>query len=242
MQTERMRNRVNQALKLIYPDACPLCEELMAEPGRACKECIAKLCFVGEVSCARCGKPIEDEEQEYCNDCGSLTRSFIRGYPAMEYTDEIRSCLMRFKYGSKKGYAGFLASMIIKSQGTKLLALGADALVPVPVHRTRLKERGYNQAKLLADELSGYLGIPVRDDILLRQHKTLPQKELNNIEREKNLKKAFISRVNKVEYKRVILVDDIYTTGATIEGCTRVLHSIGIPEVFYTSVCIGKGY
>ena len=114
--------------------------------------------------------------------------------------------------------------------------------MPVPVHKSKLRDRGYNQAEVLSVELGRRLKLPVDTGLILRDAKTTPQKGLSNQEREENLKRAFISSGKIVKYKSALIVDDIYTTGATVEACTRVLQSMGIKEVYYTSVCIGKGY
>ena len=116
-----------------------------------------------------------------------------------------------------------------------------DILVPVPVHKTKLHKRGYNQAEVLARELATYLNVPVEPDLIKRNIKTSPQKELGTKAREENIKKAFNSTDKIVKYRCALLVDDIYTTGATIEACTKILHEQGIKDVYYTSVCIGKG-
>jgi ComF family protein len=202
---------------------------------------VRRLNFVGSPCCIRCGREIDDVEAEYCNDCGTRSRSYIKGFPAVEYDAEITPCMMAFKYGGKSGYADFLASLIIKRQGQAILDIAPDVLIPVPVHRERLKKRGYNQAELLAKSLSTYLGIPYDSKLLIREKNTRALKALNGEEREQNLKNAFNSASKSVEYSRVLLVDDIYTTGATIEGCTCVLKKLGLQEIFYTSVCIGKG-
>jgi ComF family protein len=239
---QKIKNGVSEGLKIIYPPSCPLCGEVLeSREGKACPECVRRLSFVGEPCCARCGKDIEDEEAEFCSDCGSTHRSYIKGFPALVYDAEINPCMMAFKYGGKRGYADFLASLIVKRQGQEILAAAPDVLIPVPIHKARLKKRGYNQAELLAKSLSSYLGIPCDSDLLIRQKNTRALKTVEGNAREQNLKNAFNSVSKSVEYSRVLLVDDIYTTGATIEGCTQVLNRLGLQEVFYTSVCIGKG-
>lgn len=220
-----------------------MCREINLDgKEKACAACLGKLNFIGDICCNRCGKDLESEEQEYCQDCYKQERTYIRGFPAIRYGKEIDRCIMDFKYGGKKNYGDFLASLIIKRHGDNIKRVNPEVLIPIPVHKSRYRTRGYNQAEILATFLSKKLDIPVKNDLLLRQSKTLPQKELDNIQREKNLKKAFISDKKSVEYNRVMIVDDIYTTGATIESCTKVLHEMGVSEVFYTSICIGRGY
>lgn len=159
----------------------------------------------------------------------------------MRYEGKVKDSLMDFKYRNRREYADFFAYEIVKRHGRDILEAAPEALVPVPVHWAKRRKRGYNQAKLLANGLSGYLNIPVDDTLIQRRINTIPQKKLDPVQRENNLKKAFLSAKNIVKYKSVMLVDDIYTTGATVETCTKVLRDIGIHEVYYTSVCIGKG-
>ena len=114
-------------------------------------------------------------------------------------------------------------------------------MIPVPIHKRKLEKRGYNQAELLATALGKKLDIPVERELLARVVNTEPQKSLDPEHREQNLKKAFQCIEKSVSYKKALLVDDIYTTGATIEACTKGLHAAGIPDVYYTSVAIGTG-
>ena len=228
---------------MIYPPACIICGDLL-EKGKAhiCRECELGISYLSEPCCLKCGKEIQDEEEELCNDCRENSRKYIKGFPAMEYKGPIVNSIARFKYDNKKGYGAYFAGEIIKRQGKYLSQIGIDAIIPVPIHKKKLKKRGYNQAKILADELGKLLGIIVDDELIQRTVNTMPQKELDNLDREKNLRNAFISTGKIVKYKCVLLVDDIYTTGSTVEACTKVLHSMGIKDVYYTSVCIGKGY
>lgn len=227
---------------LLYPPACPVCGEVLRSSENRHDGCAARLSFVREPCCLRCGREIAGTEAELCGDCNSRQRSYMRGFPAMNYLEPIIGSLAAFKYQGRRNYAGFYANLIVRRQGAAILAAAPDVLIPVPIHRARQKKRGYNQAEELARALSGLLHIPMETGLLVRQTNTLPQKKLNDDEREKNLKKAFISSDKIVKYKKAMLVDDIYTTGATIEACTRILLNKGIETVYYTAVCIGKGY
>lgn len=227
---------------MIFPPRCISCQELLGKQEHfICRECKAELPILAEPLCLKCGKEIEDEEEEYCFDCCRHERSFIKGFPLWRYEGGIKESLYSFKYKGKTGYGRYYASELTKKYGRIFEELGIDVLVPVPVHKSRLKKRGYNQAKLLSEEIGRILNIPSDDSILARQHNTTPQKELDSTEREKNLFNAFIPMVKSVKYKRALIVDDIYTTGATIEACTRALYETGISDIYYTSICIGKG-
>ena len=112
--------------------------------------------------------------------------------------------------------------------------------MPIPIHRKRLIKRGYNQALLLAREISKHCGVPVMEKLLLRRRNTAPLKLLSPLERQKNLKNAFIVRQNSVKLKTIILIDDIYTTGATMDEAARELHKAGIPDVYFVALAGGK--
>ena len=192
--------------------------------------------------CMRCGKTLEREEDEYCQDCSRIPKSYERGFPVFVYREPLKGALYEFKYKNQRQYGAFFADCICGQYGEMLQGLGFDGLVPVPVHRNKRRRRGYNQAEVLAGYLGRRLNLPVYPDYLQRIVDTNPQKELNDAERMKNLKNAFKIGQNKIKLDQILLVDDIYTSGATVEACTRVLLAAGAGMVCYTSVAIGKGY
>lgn len=232
--------KAKKVVDLILPPRCPLCESLLEGARLVCDECRMKISYVQQPSCFRCGKEISDEEVELCEDCTGRDFNYIRGFPAINYVEPMRGSLARFKYHNCRTYAQFYADEIVRARGKQILAVAPEVLIPVPVHKRRLKKRGYNQAGLLAGALGKRLNIPVDAELLVRGSNTLPQKTLGASSRQANLNKAFQPGRNNVKYKRVMLVDDIYTTGATIEACAGVLRRMGCEEIYYTSVCIGK--
>ena len=130
---------------------------------------------------------------------------------------------------------------MLRRLGRKILRLSPDIILPVPVHPSRRRIRGFNQAEELARRLSEGLGIPYSAGILTRTRKTSPQKSLTPSERFKNLEQAFSARPLPKEVKTVLLIDDIYTTGATMEACARVLKKNGIQTVYFAVIFIGAG-
>ena len=117
-----------------------------------------------------------------------------------------------------------------------------DIVVPVPLHWKRRWERGYNQAEIIAGEIGRLTGLPVYRQLLVRCIPTRPQKELNDRERKNNLKKAFKVTGNKVQLDHILLVDDIYTTGSTMDGAAEALRKAGVSHIYALSVTIGRGY
>lgn len=232
--------KFNQLLEFIYPNRCPLCDCILESGLRVCEACRMQILYVREPCCFRCGKEVEDEETEYCKDCANRELHYIKGFPAINYIDPMPHSLAKFKYKNCRQYAPFFAEEIIRSKGRQILAVAPDVLVPIPVHKKRKRRRGYNQAELLARELGRRLHLPVDTDILCRNVNTMPQKELGQKLRTINLSRAFQPGKKIVKYNRVLLVDDIYTTGATIDTCAATLLRCGCKEIYYTSVCIGK--
>lgn len=154
-----------------------------------------------------------------------------------------RSCsgaIYRYKYKDRVEYAGYfgleMASRVREAFGSTHF----DMLIPVPLSRDRLRERGYNQAQRLCLVMGAQLGIPVRDDILMRSADTAPMKNMTARERQKTLKNAFFVYGNDVKLKSIMLVDDIYTTGSTIDSCTRVLRAAGARHVSFCTLAIGE--
>ncbi len=209
--------------------------------GYICPQCKKDLPYVKPPFCLRCGKHIEAEDQEYCSDCKKRPKSFCQGFPVFAYEGKIKDSVLMFKYKNKREFAQYYAGEIITHYGNVLKTLGLDGVIPVPVHASRYRRRGYNQAELLASVLAKELSLPIYASELIRTENTHVQKELNDSERYANLKNAFKRRQDGVKLKKVLLVDDIYTSGATIEACTHVLKKTGVDQVYYTSICIGQG-
>lgn len=234
-------------IDFIYPRRCPICGEIaMPKPEKACTECIKLLQVIREPRCKKCSKPLDDEEQEYCLDCVKKKHHYEKGYALWVYDKTMKKSIADFKFHYRQEYADFYIEQLSKQFCGIIDEWRVDALVPIPLHKSKLRVRGFNQADLLARGLGKQLGIPVLSEYLTRCKKTLPQKELNDKERFKNLTEAFSftgeTYVNKNQIKNIVLVDDIYTTGSTIEACTKILHEQGIEKVYFISLCIGKGY
>lgn len=234
-------------MDMLYPPRCAVCGNICDETGSVCDKCRNVFSLVRNPRCLKCGKQLDGQTVKLCMDCSKKKHHYICGFPLWNYNRDIRKSIAYFKYQNRCEYAVFYARQMVRYLGKYLLGTGAQYFIPVPIHSSKKRVRGYNQAQILADELSKYLGIPVLSDVLLRNRKTAPQKELSDIERLKNLVQAFeINSDNDVIRKEnitnVMLVDDIYTTGSTVEACTKALMDAGVEKVFYTSICIGKGF
>ena len=187
----------------------------------------------------KCGKKVGDQE-EYCMDCRKKEHKFVRARALYEYRSAALP-IYRFKYGGRREYGDFFGEQAAEYLGGFIRSIEPDALLPVPLHRKRMSARGYNQALLLARALGERLNIPVYGDYIVRVKNTEPLKYENPQERQNNLKKAFIIRRNDVKLKKVIIVDDIYTTGSTMDEIAGVLRAAGVQEVYCVALACGAG-
>lgn len=235
-------------IDMLYPARCPVCREIVIPKGqRICCGCRDKLKVIAEPRCKKCGKPVEFEEQEYCSDCKHRDFHYVRGFSVWIYDSVMKESISDFKYRNRKENANFYIDELIRYHGEAIARLAPDVLVPVPIHQSKFRDRGYNQADILAKGIGKQLGIPVLSHLLIRSRKTLPQKQLDDKERLKNLKEAFCINTREAvkcekQLNRILLVDDIYTTGSTVEACTGILLEQGIKEVYFVTLCIGRGY
>ncbi len=232
-------------LDFLYPKRCPICENIVIPKGRLiCKICYDELPFVVEPRCKKCGKPLGNMEKEYCYDCEKKTFHYESGYGLWIYDGKMKNSMSAFKYRGKREYADFFGQQLLLNYKNWIQAIGIQVIVPVPVHNKKLRKRGYNQAELLAEIVGSGTGIPVEEQ-LERCINTKPQKVLDNRERIYNLQNAFrINRKKKFSTKGkiMLLIDDIYTTGSTIEICTNALLEAGADKVYFLCLFIGKGY
>lgn len=225
----------------IYPRRCPVCEEIVSLTGRMfCKDCILKLSFVKTPLCLKCGKEISDVQKEYCEDCNKHEKNFEYGMALLNYDELTERIMIDIKYHNKREYIQALAKLLVSRYGDEISKIDPDVLMPIPVHKKRLRQRGYNQSALFTKEVAKELNIDYVEDVLVRNKNTKAQKELSPEQRLANLSAAFACAKEAGKYGKVMLVDDIYTTGSTIEACTRLLKEAGVKEVYYVSVAIGK--
>ncbi len=224
---------------MVFPARCPVCDRAVAPGELICPGCKGEFEVVKEPRCLKCGKHIGDEREEYCKGCRMTVHKFEKGRGVFAY-QSVAGSMYRFKYAGRREYARYYGEQIVKKLGTAIERWKPDALVPVPVHAARRRERGYNQAEALAREVGKRMGIPVESRLIKRVKKTLPQKLLDDRERQNNLKKAFKIDRNDVKLKTVIIIDDIYTTGSTIDACAAILKRAGVEKVYFVTVAVGR--
>ena len=229
-----------RGVQLLFPLHCPVCDGIVQPSGeKICVNCLPKLKLLIPPWCMQCGTKLWSEG-EYCQDCRIGKHSYLRGRSLYEYNSAAES-LYRFKYGGRREYAHFYGEQTVEYLGEFIRQVKPDVLVPIPLHRKRKVKRGYNQAELLAREIGSRMGIPVRTDLLVRVKNTVPLKQLNPKERQNNLKKAFNMARNDVKLKTILLVDDIYTTGSTMDEAARTLMAAGVECVCFVALACGAG-
>lgn len=250
-----------EILELLFPRRCPFCHEIVPfEEERICPECrafVRRYYRIREPVCRRCGKALGQNEREYCIDCASHRRSFDGGFSVFQYgrrnlppvkgkkpgyeRHSMGESILRFKYHNCREYADYYIEELLLGYGRAIRRICPDVIIPVPVHPARKRARGYNQAEILAKKLGEALDIEVCTTLLIRIKKTRPQKELNDRQRLQNLREAFVlSGPVPRAYQTILLVDDIYTTGSTMEACSRRLKEGGASQVYVVSICSGQ--
>lgn len=229
-----MRRLARSVLDLLLPPRCLACGAIVAEPGALCPDCFSAVTFLGPPWCAMCGDPFElaMEEGAICAVCAAHPPPYDRARAVLKYDEGSRDLILRFKHADRTDCAPSFARWMARA-GRDLVA-AADLVVPVPLHRLRLMKRRYNQAALLARYIAGSGGGRGRfmPDLLVRARKTPPQEGLGRQARRRNVKAAFaVTDPERVKGARVLVIDDVLTTGATVGECARTLRRAGAAAV-----------
>jgi len=230
-----MNALLDEFLSTLFPHSCPLCRKVIPVKGEGfCTACLEGFPVIQEPVCYRCGYPLAGRtgsEGALCPGCISWNVPLPPSYKVRSialYAGNVRQAILRVKYGRQAPVARSL-SVFLRDHFTRFFPQsGFDRVVPVPLHPKRLRAREFNQSVLLARPLAARLGIPLDLDAVERVRHTLPQSASTEKVRRKNLRGAFqVRKVPRIEGQSILVLDDVYTTGATLEALTLCLLSAG---------------
>ncbi|HMI96075.1 MAG TPA: ComF family protein [Micropepsaceae bacterium] len=229
------RRGVHAVLDLLFPPLCMSCRARLFEPHALCATCWSAISFIDGAQCTRCGMPfdIDPGGETICGPCHAKAPDFDRARALLRYDDASKALILGFKHGDRLDQAPAFARWLERT-GRPLLA-DADLIVPVPLHRGRLWKRRYNQAAILAKGLARLCGRPHDPLLLMRSRATPSQGEMPSAKaRRRNVQRAFgvpPAKTAQIEGRKILLVDDVFTTGATLNACARALKRAGAARV-----------
>jgi len=234
--TDSVMGWLNAGLGLLYPEVCQLCGEARATPaeGYVCGGCRARVRFIREPFCERCGRPYEGDitTRFECANCLEMEWHFRSARSAVAARDPVLEVIHRYKYQRALWFEPFLAELLIQAARPALRGQNRDVIVPVPLHPAKQRQREFNQAERLARRLGAATQIPVNRRLLRRVVPTRTQTLLSRPERLANVRNAFAMRDSqRLNGERIVLLDDVFTTGATTSACAKVLMAAGAGEV-----------
>ncbi len=225
---------LESALNLVFPPTCCGCGERIETPKIevfVCATCADKIKLLGQSICSRCGSASAEGPVSQCAKCPHFETCYSFSRSACSYTSPIRELIHEFKFQGSRRVRPFLYEIFLKGADRFLNPRDFDAIVPIPLHWWRGFRREYNQAELLADALGKVWNIPVLPKAAKRVRMTLPQSQIPGRYRERNIQGAFSPGPESVTGMRVLLVDDVMTTGQTLAGCSVALFQAGAKRV-----------
>ena len=219
---------------LILPPRCPICGKVVANSDTLCSKCFESITFISFPYCKKCGKPLDlfiSEDELYCDDCFIKKSPFRLCRSAVVYDDFSKKIILDFKFFDHLENKKLLAKWILMA-GKDIFNEGVDYIIPIPLHFSRLFKRKYNQSAVLSATLSKMCMVPVLYNTLKKVKKTLPQVHCSGKQRLKNIRGAFqVINPDLIKDKRILLIDDVYTTGSTLCECAKVLIKAGAKSV-----------
>jgi ComF family protein len=221
--------------QFLLPPQCPCCEKFLEGDQQGfCSNCLSEIHWIEPPFCSICGIPFISKEVEThpCGACVTHKKYFSMARASGTYEGSLQKAIHDWKYAGKTHLTPFFAEWMAEGLNRYWEPGSLDLLIPVPLYPQRLRKRGFNQALLLVKELSRHIEIPYQKTILQKKKPTIPQVNLSGIEREKGLRGAFhVIGEEALEGKTVLLIDDVYTTGATVNECSKVLLKGGAKKV-----------
>lgn len=220
-------------IDVILPPRCLVCGKSVYSGNGLCSDCFTKISFISHPYCLHCGRPLplQTNEQHYCVDCLSHKDDVRLCRSAVKYDDFSKKLILDFKFSDCLENRTLLTNWLFLA-GQDIFKEGIDIIIPVPLHYTRLFKRKYNQSAVLAHGLSKLTDIPVDYKSLQKIKRTAPQISCSGKQRVRNVKKAFeVVSTENIKGKRIVLIDDVFTTGATLRECAKALKKAGAKSV-----------
>ena len=229
-----MKNIFSTILDTIYPANCKTCGKKLGFTREVCfcMDCWKKIRLIKEPSCVYCGKQLLNENEHFCADCTVRRLSFVDNRSAGVYEGVLKEAIHEFKYKGKRSLMTPLGKLMVESLKANGGAEDIDLIIPVPVFEKKKEQREYNQAELLADYVGKVYNIPVVTDALFRITDTPPQYDLAFEDRFKNVNGVFaVKNPAKIKWACILLIDDLLTTGATADECSKMLLGAGASQI-----------
>lgn len=235
-----MKRVIRAFMDLLYPhkSRCEICGS--PSPHIVCERCMSAVEFLEGITCFNCGKNLsESYEDSICPDCKNRSLEYEKAFSCFEYRGVGKELIYCLKYKGKVRISEVIA--VLMADRLKNESLRIDAIVPVPIHPNKLKTRGFNQSLLIGQALSDRLGRPLLD-CLVRIKETKEQYNLDRAHRFLNIVDAISVKLlyNMNKYENVLLVDDIYTTGSTVNECSKMLKKAGVKTVYVITAATGS--
>jgi competence protein ComFC len=238
---------LDDILDFVYPQHCAICKRYLKRKERdICEVCWNSLVTLPDAFCPYC-KSFMGGEDTKCSFCESTRKvgedlNFFMVRSLGRFDDYYKELIHRFKYGKKIPLGKRLAQRLGETINDDSNFLGSDFLIPVPLHKSRYRERGFNQSEIVAEEISKITGVSVLKNVLKRKKNTKDQTNLSPSQREENVRGAFVvTKPEVINDKRIILVDDVITTGATLSECARMLKQAGAKEILGMTIAVVTG-
>ena len=227
-------------LDVILPPICHICRSFIPNAGtlHICQTCRDIMPIVSSPICPKCGIPFIGTGSDHrCGQCMTNPPHFDTARAHFLYEGPIRDLIHSYKYNQKTHLRNPLALLTLEGLSAFLKSQNLHLIVPVPLHRSRLQQRGFNQAVLLGRTISHYLSLPMLPDVLVRTRPTEPQIDLSSAERRLNVKGAFtVFKPDQIASKRILLLDDVMTTGSTMDECAKELKKAGADAVIAATI------
>jgi len=231
------KHMLNKFLNILFPETCPVCKNAATDHKTApiCSDCWQSVSPYEGPMCRRCGKPLVSDVSTTCGECLEDGPAFSYARSFGLYEGVLKKAISLLKFYGIKRLSKPLSDIILHIEMPRV-----DAVIPVPLHEKRLRQREFNQSALLAKYLAKSLGIVMMLNCLVKVRDTMPQVGLRSQDRRKNIKKAFdIKQRELIEGKNIMLVDDVVTTGATVRECSRILKKAGARNIYVITLAHG---